>query len=113
MLLIIKLHVINVNTTWARQQKVFDMKLFFLQNFKWIPHILNGECGRVECFYLILMAPLKAIALMPLSLASTYPLIFPDQNTKRSTDLASSLYLAENNDRTLAPILMFHKTQPY
>ena len=43
---------------------------------------LTSGCGRRECFYLVLMAPLKAIALMPLSLAPTYPLIFLEQNTK-------------------------------
>ena len=43
---------------------------------------LTSGCGRRECFYLVLMAPLKAIALMPLSLAPTYPLILLEQNTK-------------------------------
>ena len=64
---------------------------------------LTSGCGRRECFYLILMAPLKAIALMPLSLAPTYPLIFLEQNTK-------SAVADQSCSQTVATTPKIHKT---
>ena len=64
---------------------------------------LTSGCGRRECFYLILMAPLKAIALMSLSLAPTYPLIFLEQNTK-------SAVADQSCSQTVATTPKIHKT---
>ena len=74
---------INSDLEWTSFLLYFFQYRFGSQKLKWTPQIFEGGCGRHQCFYLLLTAPLKAIALMPLSLASTYPLIFPDQNTKR------------------------------
>ena len=94
---------INSDLEWTSFLSYFFQFRFGSQKLKWTPQILEGCCGRHQCFYLLLTAPLKAIALMPLSLASTYPLIFVDQNTKRQQTWIP-VYVVGREQHT-APIL--------